>query len=206
MEEWFTQNAQWIFSGIGLILLKPFLKIFKTNNQKDKQKSTITNNITLNNNTDNKKQETEEEFISEKKENLSRKRTITERKNFIKILFIDDDTKFQVVKILMKSGWVHTKIIKDAETLEMQEITNAHLIFVDIQKVGISMGFNDEGLGLSLALKEKYPSKKIIIYSAETNGNRFHQALQKADFSLEKNADPYQFQKLVEDLSEGYLE
>lgn len=65
------------------------------------------------------------------------------------------------------------------------------------------MGFSDEGLGLALAIKKKYPSKKVIIYSAETNGDRFHEALRKADSFLAKNADPYEFQRIVEEFTIG---
>ncbi len=127
--------------------------------------------------------------------------SLADRKFKTRILFIDDDTKFKVVKILTKSGWINTSIIKDANTLDEPSIIDAHILFVDVQGVGVAMGFDSEGLGLALALKEKYRAKKIIIYSAETNGNRFHEALRKADSFLPKNADPYEFQKLVEELS-----
>lgn len=80
-------------------------------------------------------------------------------------------------------------------------MADADIFFVDIQGVGLKLGFRDEGLGLALALKEKYPDKKLVIYSAEPRGERFHKALKKADETLEKNADPYQFQQLVENFT-----
>lgn len=49
-------------------------------------------------------------------------------------------------------------------------------------------------------LKNKYPQKKVVIYSAETKGERFHDALRVADSFLAKDAEPYQFQQLVEEL------
>jgi DNA-binding NarL/FixJ family response regulator len=52
-------------------------------------------------------------------------------------------------------------------------------------------------LGLALNLKKKYPAKRIVIYSAETQGDRFHEALRKADGFLPKNAEPYEFQQMV---------
>ena len=67
------------------------------------------------------------------------------------------------------------------------------------------MGFHDEGLGLALAIKQKYPKKKVVIYSAETQGDRFHKALREADSFLAKNADPYEFQRLVEEFTIGGL-
>ncbi|WP_339841810.1 hypothetical protein, partial [uncultured Alcanivorax sp.] len=70
----------------------------------------------------------------------------------------------------------------------------------DYGKVG---EFFRGSLGLALAIKEKYKEKKVIIYSAETEGDRFHEALRKADSFLAKNADPYQFQRLVEEFTIG---
>lgn len=126
------------------------------------------------------------------------KQSIDYKKNNTKILFIDDEVKFKVVKILQKSGWIHTKLIKDAESIDQAEIREAKIIFVDIQGVGLEITPNEEGLGLALALKTKYPEKKIIIYSAEQTGDRFHKALREVDDFLPKDADPYQFQTIVE--------
>jgi hypothetical protein len=117
------------------------------------------------------------------------------------ILFIDDDAKFKVVTILKKSGWINTKNIKDIDNLDNKLIQETDIFFVDIQGVGLSLQFNDEGLGLALALKKKYPTKRVVIYSAETKGDRFHEALRKADSFLPKNAEPYEFQLLVEEYS-----
>ena len=108
-----------------------------------------------------------------------------------------------MAKILVKSGWVHTKLIKDCETLDDENIREAQILFIDVQGVGVALGFSDEGLGLALAIKKKYPEKKVIIYSAETKGDRFHEALRKADSFLPKNADPYEFQKIVEEFTVG---
>lgn len=113
------------------------------------------------------------------------------------ILFIDDE-RFLVIDILKNSGWDNTTRISDVKALNQKEVIDANIIFVDIQGVGVKLGFQDEGLGLSIALKNKYPDKKIIIYSAEKNGNRFHAALKVVDDFLEKDADPYRFELIVE--------
>ena len=57
-----------------------------------------------------------------------------------------------------------------------------------------------EGLDIALMLKQKYPNKKVVIYSANKNNN-FHPAWDQCDFKLEKNALAYQFQSLVEQYS-----
>lgn len=118
-----------------------------------------------------------------------------------KILFVDDNhTEYKMVSILKKAGWTKTKSVKDITDLDAQIVLDSNIIFVDINGVGLTL-FEDQGLGLASALKVKYPQKKIIIYSAETSGDRFHKALRQVDDCLSKNAEPYQFINLVENLS-----
>ncbi len=197
MIDWLNQNKEVFFSGLGATLIAFFLsKIFsdkKSGNLAPQNKQEV-----IINNTNNIQSTTQEGSKAPHAGN-----TLANRKSLTKILFIDDDTKFKVVKILSNSGWINTSIIKDAKTLDEPIIVDAHILFVDVQGVGVAMGFDSEGLGLALALKEKYPTKKIVIYSAESKGDRFHEALRKADSFLPKNADPYEFQKLVEELSIG---
>lgn len=155
----------------------------------------ITNNI---GNSENVKEETSSSKYNESKEehffDLDKAKANT------KILFIDDDIKFKVVNILKKSGWINTRIIKDISNLDSKEVKDTHIFFVDIQGVGLKLNFQDEGLGLADALKTKYPQKKVVIYSAENRGKIFHDALKKADDSLQKNAEPFQFQTTIEEL------
>jgi DNA-binding NarL/FixJ family response regulator len=192
--EWVFANKDWFLSGIGATILG-LIYTFITNKKEvpiiqpqTNQSVIVTNNLSP-------------LGSSQETNSLTTVMSLPDRKSKTKILFIDDDTKFKVVKILTNSGWIHTSIIKDAKTLDEPSIIDAHILFVDVQGVGVAMGFDSEGLGLALALKEKYHQKKIVIYSAETNGDRFHEALRKADSFLPKNADPYEFQKLVEELS-----
>lgn len=126
---------------------------------------------------------------------------IDSKKNKISILFIDDDKNFNIVKILKDSGWKNTKTVIDVKTLDDQNIKNAEIIFVDINGVGKMLSLPNEGLDLALMIKQKYQEKKIIIYSANSNNNTFHEAWDLADSRLAKNALPYQFQHLVEKYS-----
>ena len=120
-----------------------------------------------------------------------------------RILFVDDNhTEYKNVSILKKAGWTKTKSVKDITDLDSSVVTEADIIFVDINGVGLEL-FEDQGLGLASALKKKYPKKKIVIYSAETTGDRFHQALRDVDHCLPKNADAYQFMNLIENLMRG---
>ncbi|MGB4772785.1 MAG: hypothetical protein WBP58_15075 [Chitinophagaceae bacterium] len=124
-------------------------------------------------------------------------------KEATRILFIDDNhLEYKNVSILKKAGWIGTRSVKDITDLDSSYVTEADIIFVDINGVGLKL-FEDQGLGLASALKKKYPSKKIVIYSAETTGDRFHQALREVDYCLPKNADAYQFINLIENLMKG---
>lgn len=131
----------------------------------------------------------------------SYKSSIEDLKKIINILFIDDDTKFRVVKVLTNEGWKNTKSIIDLNSYNDDKIKNANIVFVDIQGVGKILECKDEGLGLALNIKTKYPEKKVIIYSAIQSHKVFHEAIQKVDFLLSKDAEPYEFISLVERFS-----
>ena len=193
MFTYILENKEWIFSGIGIsaiglifYFLKSKQKIPTTINENSNSVVVNVNN-TLENNQD--KQDRDDCLIELKKKT--------------KILFIDDDNKFKVVNILKSSGLINTKIIKDINNLDSDEVRTTDIFFVDIQGVGKKLDFQDEGLGLANALKNKYPNKKVVIYSAENRGERFHEALKKADDSLPKNAEPFQFQQTIENLLHG---
>lgn len=193
---WIIDNKEWLFSGIGLVVLGGVLNYFL---RKPVRVGVETNKPKNLNSIGERNHNSTEKSV---KENVHKK-SLDEYKNETRILFVDDDARFKVAKILTQSGWVHTKLIKDCKTLDERDVVDAQLLFIDVQGVGVAMGFNDEGLGLALAIKEKYPNKKVIIYSAETKGDRFHEALRKADSFLPKNADPYEFQRIVEEFTVG---
>lgn len=126
-------------------------------------------------------------------------------KSVVNILFVDDDTTFKVVKILKQSGWLNTKLIKDLKSLSTDELLRSQIIFTDIRGVGKLLGFQDEGLGLAAAIKEKFPEKMVVIYSSEQSGNRFHKGFRLADDMLAKNAEPYEFISTIEQMTEKLI-
>lgn len=126
------------------------------------------------------------------------------KKHEVKILFVDDNyADYKMVSILKKAGWINTRGVKDITDLDNVIVVESDIIFVDINGVGTTM-FEDQGLGLATALKSRYPKKKIVLYSAETQGNRFHKALRHVDDCLSKNAEPYQFIELIENLIKDF--
>lgn len=145
---------------------------------------------------------TMEVLFWKKKKTKLKERNQDEIIGICKILFIDDKS-FPLVDILKNEGWKHVTRIKDVDALEQPEVKEANILIVDIQGVGKKLKFKDEGLGLIIALKDKYPSKKVIVYSAEDQGKiqAFHPGIDKADKRLSKNSDPYEFQVVIENFS-----
>lgn len=191
--EFITNNYQWIFSGIGVAVIGWLIIAFKKDKNKKTTKNTqSTNNvITINNGNTS----------SSPKPTSSEKSSAIKNKEDYRILFIDDNhSDFKMVSILKKAGWTNTKAIKDLTDLDDIKAREASIIFVDINGVGTQM-FEDQGLGLAAALKDKYPQKTIILYSAEPTGDRFDKKLKKVDDSLPKNAEPYEFISLIEQYS-----
>jgi hypothetical protein len=135
-----------------------------------------------------------------KYDSSNREAKIESLKSKVKILFIDDDTKFNIVKILKDSKWKHTKSVVDIKSLDIPIVKEADIFFVDVNGIGKLLNCEHEGLDIALMLKQKYPNKKVVIYSANKNNN-FHPAWDQCDFKLEKNALTYQFQSLVEQYS-----
>lgn len=188
MIEFIKENFEWLFGGIGVAVLIFILnKINFKSTSKPVKENKNKNKIIIHNNSIIDQE-------SEKKQKTANKKD----KSNLRILFIDDEhTKFKMVSILKKSGWINTNSVKDITNLDDNKAKEADIIFVDINGVGKTL-FKDEGLGLASALKKKYPEKKIVIYSAETKGDRFHKALREVDDCLSKNAEPYQFINLIE--------
>ena len=191
MIDLFQENYKWIFSGVGVAILIFILnKIFIS---KSGSKSTKNTNKVIINNSINSSSKSNDEQGNESEDNRLKEKT--------RILFVDDEhTKFKMVSILKKAGWKNTKSIKDITDLDDQRAKEADFIFVDINGVGTTL-FEDQGLGLVSALKKKYQDKIIVLYSDETSGDRFHRALREVDDCLPKNAEPYQFINLIENLS-----
>jgi hypothetical protein len=185
-----------IFAIIALVTLISNIVLSKKNNEEipTMQKQNTENEVEVEQTVTVINNFNSDEKISSKSTNLSNGKDI-------KILFVDDDTKFRVINILKNAGWKKTKIIKDISNFDSEEVQSTDIFFIDIQGVGKKLNFKDEGLGLASAIKSKYPNKKVVIYSAENRGDRFHQALRQADDFLAKNAEPFEFQQTIERLS-----
>lgn len=193
------ENKDWLFSGLGASFLGILYKLLKSKNN-IKHKLDQNDNSINNNNNININIETTESKISQLENNFSPVTPSISKKDIVHILFVDDE-KFEVVTILKSAGWKNTKLKKDITDLDDQDVSEAHIIFVDINGVGTKL-FKDQGLGLAKALKEKYPTKKVVIYSAENTGDMFNKSLKTVDDTLSKNAEPYEFVTLISSFAE----
>lgn len=131
-------------------------------------------------------------------------RTIEQLKNSVNILFVDNEVFNLTTELKDKEGWRRLSVVPDISSLSQKELIDAHILCIDIQGVGKELGFNDEGLGLIVAIHEKYPEKKIIMYSAEAQGqiDAFHPAEGIVDERLRKSANRYQFETTIERLAQ----
>lgn len=188
MIEDINQNYQWIFSGIGVLILGYITNYFFFKN-KGTEKPSNSNTINIINSFGTQNSDKNYGKKGKKDENS---------KVLTRILFVDDNhTDYKMVSILKKYGWINTKSVKDITYLDDPKVLEANIIFVDINGVGTTL-FQDQGLGLASALKKKYPNKHIVIYSSETKGDRFHKALREVDDCLYKDAEPIQFINVIE--------
>ena len=174
----------WVFSGIGVFVLTGIVYLVRWLYNKK--------NINIQN-------------TPAKGENApvkTNKLSMDELKLRTNILFIDDES-FKIVSILKKTeGWINTKSIKDIHSPSEPEIRWAHIIFVDVNGVGGNL-FNNQGLGVALEIKKRYPEKRVVLYSAETKHDAFSEAWDVVDARLPKNADPIVFITKVESFAKS---
>ena len=210
MLELLDKNKEWFFSGSGITIILTILTIVaaivgyfvnraKKSQASDapKQTQSLSQSVTQNVFVGNRRTTGESEQSAEE---VAPDRDLVMQKT--RILFIDDQTDFPVVKIIRQAGWKNVAIKKDIVNFSTPEISAIDIFFVDIQGVGKALGFSDEGLGLAKALKNHFgKGKKVIIYSAEPRGETFHDAWSITDGRLRKNADPYEYLQLLYQLS-----
>ncbi len=190
--QWIIDNKEWIFSGIGVTLA-----VFFFNFVIKKKKNPINNIIKNTSESQNTNKISNKIIINQNEQIKQDIKKLDLTKDSLQVLFVDDE-KFKIVENLKKAGWINTKTIKDVTNLDCIDVKNAHVIFVDINGVGEVLFPTDKGLGLAEALKKKYLDKYIVIYSAQEQGDRFHKALKVVDFTLPKNAEPYEFINILE--------
>jgi hypothetical protein len=199
---WVGENQEWLFSGVGAAVLIFILRLIFKEKAVGSEKAP-SSNINNNNQVVNVNVGDNNGKMNSTGNEAKKTTDLITRQRLSNILFIDDKVDdFNAVTLLRAAGWRNTRVKKDLKSLHDTDLIAAHICFIDIQGVGLLMGFKDEGLGLARAIMDKYPEKKVIIYSAHRNGDRFDETLKRAHATLRKNADPYEFQNYVETFSQ----
>ncbi len=198
LPKWVT----WVFSGIGVFILSAIfwaLKkyVFKSDGKNTSIPNNNSQNVMQNVNVTITGNHTIAPLMNTSSTNKRKDVDIETLKVKTNILFVDDET-FKIVKIIKYTeGWINTSWIKDVKSLTSPEVRRADIVFVDINGVGGSL-FNEQGLGLAGGIKRKYPEKRVIIYSEESEHNVFSENWKIVDDRLPKNADPIEFITKIE--------
>ena len=124
----------------------------------------------------------------------------------IRILFVDDKDDFQIIKMLRNNGY-QVEYLDDIVDFDAKEVKYADIIFLDINGVGVAMKFKNQGMGLCGALRDYYgTTKRLILYSGETEGSIFDKDAKKEDATLPKDSDLYQFTSYITQYGKELLE
>lgn len=132
--------------------------------------------------------------------------TSEEVKARIKILFVDDKDDFPIIGMLRNIGY-QVEYLDDIVDFDAKPVKYADIVFLDINGVGVAMKFKNQGMGLCGALRDYFgATKKLILYSAETEGSIFDVDAKKADATLPKDSDLYQFISYITQYGKELLE
>ena len=120
-----------------------------------------------------------------------------------RVLFIDDESRKDISDYLFEEGWT-ARQLNDIElkAIDNKEIHDAHIICVDIKGVGSQLKKEHEGLDIAASIKNRFPQKKVIIYSSQATHNIFHEANNLVDRRIHKSSGDYEiFRNEIESLS-----
>lgn len=124
----------------------------------------------------------------------------------VRILFVDDKDDFPIITMLKNIGY-HVEYLSDIVDFDAKPVKYADIVFLDINGVGVAMKFKNHGMGLCGALRDYYGNaKKLILYSGETEGSIFDKDAKKADATLPKDSDLYQFISYITQYGKELLE
>jgi len=126
-------------------------------------------------------------------------KNLSEIKDITRILFIDDQD-MDIIKSIQSQGW-KIKHLYDLNDLNNPDFIDSHIVCVDIKGVGKNLQFKGEGLDLAKTIKERHPSKKIILYSSQSTHDIFNNALDIVDRRVFKDGQTYPFILAIEELA-----
>ena len=134
-----------------------------------------------------------------RKKRFGRQLTLPEMKSLTRVLVVDD-RKIPLVNAIASNGW-HVTHLRDIEVIDAAEVVDSHILCIDVLGVGKKLRFPDEGLGLVRALKERFPYKKVLLYSSQPSHNVFDPAIDLADARVSKTGEVYPFLQAIQRLA-----
>lgn len=124
-------------------------------------------------------------------------------KSLTKILIIDDEEPKDLRELLRKEGWT-SYYIKDLDSLSNKKLEESQVLCIDIMGVGTKLR-EKNGMGIVKHIKEKYPEKKIILYSSVSNHDIFEDALDYVDRRIPKQSSLVPFISAIEEMATNSL-
>ena len=103
------------------------------------------------------------------------------------VLFIDDEDRADVIGYLHGESW-RCRQLYDLDSMENPELKDAHIVCIDIRGVGRKLNKEAEGLDLVVSIRNRYPEKKIVLYSSQATHNIFHPANDMIDKRIHKRS------------------
>lgn len=100
-----------------------------------------------------------------------------------KIMVIDDQ-EFPYVEVLRKHQYSIHKVTDVSSITDVAEYT---VILCDIRGVGKTLSSEFEGAHLLREIRQRYPFKTLVAYSAESLKTDYNEYLRNADFILQKD-------------------
>jgi len=125
--------------------------------------------------------------------------SIDKLKKITKVLIIDDEEPKELRELLRKEGWKNY-YLNDLDSLSNKRLEDSHVICIDIMGVGKKLQVED-GMGLVKYIKERYPEKKIILYSSVSKQDIFSDALDYVDKRLRKESSLVPFSTAIEEMA-----
>jgi hypothetical protein len=125
-------------------------------------------------------------------------KTLDDVRIYTRILVIDDQ-KPSLVEDLEREGW-RVRYMEDLDRYESTELIDASIVCLDIMGIGQKLRC-DNGIGLVKGIKEKYPGKKILLYSSRRKQDIFDESIDLVDKRVFKDGQPYAFIKAIEELA-----
>lgn len=196
-----------LIMALALIIVIPvYINVTKKKQGRNKTEGNRNTQVTGENNTTNVTNINTQNIYSNPVVGKKKEPTADDVKARIRILFVDDKDDFPIIGMLRNNGY-QVEYLDDIVDFDAKQVKFADIIFLDINGVGVAMKFKNQGMGLCGALRDYFgKTKKLILYSGETEGSIFDKDAKKADATLPKDSDLYQFTSYITQYGKELLE